>query len=298
MEMIQISERCFYFNGAVNIGYMTDGESGLMIDAGLDKSAAKKVKRKLGEKGMPLTDLFITHAHADHYGGAQELVKGGGVTVYAPALEEAVLRYPILEPYYLFQGNEPPAELRNKFLEGPPLTADAVVEEGECRIGPFAVELVELGGHSMYQLGLLADGVLFAADGYFGTDQLAKHKIPYLIDAGKTIASLNKLLGMECDGAVPGHGQFEKEWQKTVQANLDYHEKVLASMVSLLENEGGLLSQEDLVRLMCKTWNVHLNNLGSWALYRTAVTAYAEALIARSKAEFVVHDYKMCVKLK
>ncbi len=298
MKMIQISERCFYFNGAVNIGYVTDGTSGLLIDAGLDKSAAKKVKRQLGEKGLPFTDLFITHAHADHYGGAQELLKEGGITVYAPILEEAVLKYPILEPYYLFQGNEPPADLRNKFLEGPPLTVDVIVEGGKRQLGPFSVDLVELAGHSMYQLGVLVDGVLFAADGYFGTEQLEKHKIPYLIDADKTIESLNKLLGMECAGAVPGHGQFETEWLKTVQANLEYHEKVIGSMSSLLENEGGMLSQEDLVSLMCKTWDVKLNNLGTWALYRTAVTAYAEALIARSKAEFVVHDNKMCVKLK
>lgn len=44
MEFKEIAAGCYYFNSAVNIGYIVneDESKGMLIDAGLESSAAKK----------------------------------------------------------------------------------------------------------------------------------------------------------------------------------------------------------------------------------------------------------------
>ncbi|KHE72060.1 MBL fold metallo-hydrolase, partial [Halobacillus sp. BBL2006] len=69
MSFQQLNASCYYYQSSVNIGYVHSGDTGLLIDAGIDKSSIKKVLKELNKKELPLTHLFITHAHSDHYGG-------------------------------------------------------------------------------------------------------------------------------------------------------------------------------------------------------------------------------------
>lgn len=288
MKFIKLTEHCFYFQAAVNIGYIKSGRYGMLIDAGLDLQAAKKVTRQLTEHNYPLTHLFITHAHADHYGGAAHIQEKHDVHTFASKEEAAILRNPILEPLYLFQGNKPLPELRNKFLEGTPIFINEEVEEGVHQFGDVPFECIAFPGHSLMQLGVKADGILFAADSYFGIEQLRKHKIPYIIDADDTLISLEKLLTIDCQGAVPGHGTYEETFKETVRQNVHYHQHVLAVVSDILSE--GTLSQEKLIQKMCSHFDVNPQTLSSWLLYRTAIIAYVTKLIKENKAKITIED--------
>ena len=56
---------------------------------------------------VELAAVIVTHAHADHFGGAGEVKKRTGAPVLAPAFEAAVVENPVLEPVYLFTGAQP-----------------------------------------------------------------------------------------------------------------------------------------------------------------------------------------------
>ncbi|MCM3595176.1 MBL fold metallo-hydrolase [Metabacillus idriensis] len=294
MKLIQLSDKCFYFQGAVNIGYIKSGNSGMLIDAGLDAQAAKKVCRQLTDQSFPLTHLFITHAHADHYGGAAYIQEKHHVYTFASKEEAAILTNPILEPLYLFQGNKPLPELRNKFLEGAPIIIDEEAAEGEHQFGDVLFECIAFPGHSLMQLGVKADGILFAADAYFGTEQLKKHKIPYIIDAEDTLQSLEKLLTIECLGAVPGHGSYEEGFRETVKQNIAYHQHVLDVLYSFLLS--GPHTHEQIIQKMCRQFDVNPPSLSSWLLYRTAITAYATKLVKDQQAQMVIEDAILYLK--
>ncbi|MBM7554000.1 MBL fold metallo-hydrolase [Thalassobacillus pellis] len=298
MEFIRINDHCCYFHGAVNIGYVHDGDNGLIIDAGIDKSTSKKVLRELENRGLPVTHLFITHAHADHYGGAAHIQSKYPVHTIAPHLESAILENPILEPLYLFGGNDPISELRNKFLEGPPIKVDSHITEGVQSFAGMELEFVLLPGHSYQQLGVKAFDVLYAADSYFAIDQLKKHRIPYITDAKLTIKSLEKLLQIKCSGAVPGHGEYEEDFKATVRGNIDYHQKLLDWLrIFISGNEEGI-SHEAVVRDMCNHFSANPSQLGQWLLFRTAVTAYVTALYHEGSVIFSIKNNTWLIEPK
>ncbi|MGV2621844.1 UNVERIFIED_CONTAM: MBL fold metallo-hydrolase [Halobacillus marinus] len=283
MSFTAINDHCFYWEGSVNIGYVNKGESGLLIDAGLDRSSIKKVLKEIRKRDLPLTHLFITHAHADHYGGASYVQEQYDVHTMAAPLEEAVLRYPQLEPLYLSGGNDPVPELNNKFLQGPPVRIDDVVGAGKFPIGEMEGETFFLPGHSYHQLGIKVEGVLYAADSYFGIDTLHKHKIPYLTDAHAALESLRQLRNIPCEGSLPGHGEYETDHTAVIDANIAYHEGILHWLHRFIIGRDGV-SQEEVITAMCSRYEVETKGLSQFLLYRTAVTAY---LIGLKKAGLI-----------
>ncbi|WP_246938553.1 MBL fold metallo-hydrolase [Bacillus pinisoli] len=300
MEFIQINENQYYFKAAVNIGYVKQAHSnkGLLIDAGLDQQSMKKVLRKLDEEKLPVTHLFVTHSHADHYGGAAFLQEKFGVYTMAPYLEEAILRYPILASSSFFQSNLPIDELRNKFIEGQAIHIHQVIHEGVYEIDGFHLEFISLPGHSLNQLGVKVNDLLYASDSYFGTEALDKHKIPYIVDLEQTFHSLEKLQKINCEGAIPGHGEFEEKFQSTITANQEKHQEILHSIKEIIDIHPNGISHEQLVQLMCNRWDVVLTNMTSWALYRTAITSYLTMLYKNQEIQLDIIQNTLTVRKK
>ncbi|UOQ92858.1 MBL fold metallo-hydrolase [Halobacillus shinanisalinarum] len=292
MSFEQINAHCYYYNSAVNIGYVHDGETGLMIDTGIDPSSVKKMLKELKKRELPLTHLFITHAHADHYGGAAYIQEQFNLKTITPVFEEAILQNPLLEPLYLFGGNDPLPELQNKFLQGPKMHVDQAVTEGTLQIGSLHVETYLLPGHSYHQLALLTKGVLFAADSYFSESQLRNHKIPYVTDTDATLKSLDRLLNIPCDGALPGHGLYEENFKDTVKANIHYHNELLQWMEAYLQNYPEGVSHEQMVSAMCSYYSVNVQQFSQWLLFKTAVTAYLVALKKQDRVNDKIDEYR------
>ncbi|TYS65762.1 MBL fold metallo-hydrolase [Sutcliffiella horikoshii] len=297
MEFHSITDNVYYFQGSVNIGYVrfSSGE-GMLIDAGLEEQAMKKVLKTLKIKELPLTHLFITHAHADHYGGAAYLQRHQKVYTMAPKLEAAILQEPILEPLYLFHGVNPIQEWRNKFLEGKPIKVDLILEDtGEVKVGESHFQTVDLPGHSYHQFGVIVEDVLFAADAYFGVEIIHKHGIPYIVDAKQTIESLEKIKNLPCAGAIPGHGSYEVNFLATIEENLQVHQEIENLLYTLVNQEVDGITIEQLVTKSCMEKGITIRNVPSFMLFRTAVTAYLTKLIQEGRVELIVCNNQLVV---
>ena len=64
--------KIYVFQAPTNTGILIDESKGTaaMIDSGIDDSQARKVYRRVTEElGVQVTEIFTTHAHADHCGG-------------------------------------------------------------------------------------------------------------------------------------------------------------------------------------------------------------------------------------
>ena len=70
--------------------------------------------------------------------------------MYAPSWDEAVLRYPLLQPVCLFAGADPPAALRTGFLLAEPSRVDHVYDAGMTEVDGVALE-TDLAGWTLRQ---------------------------------------------------------------------------------------------------------------------------------------------------
>lgn len=217
-----LAPHTYYLPGAVNVGILANAQhEALVLDTGGDKEHGRTIRKVTEAAGLRLVALLNTHSHADHYGGNDYLARNLNLPVWAPEFEEAVLRYPYLEPMYLFGGAAPLAGLRNKWLEGKASPVDHVytVEEGSLTVGPFEVMRHVTSGHAVRQVAIGVGPVCFAADAFFGAEVLAKYEIPFVHDVAGQLATLERLLTLPYEIFLPGHGEPTREVAQAVAAN-------------------------------------------------------------------------------
>jgi len=285
--LVELEDGVWCLAGGVNSGLVLTDSGLVAIDTGLDRGAANRILRAAEQIGRPIEAVVNTHAHADHHGGNAQLVRRLGVPVYAPAVEEAVIREPRYEPIYLFGGAAPIAALRNRFLQAEPSPVDHVFSPGDTLlIGGRSLHVVGLAGHSIAQAGIRAGSVLFAADSFFGLDALGKHGVPYLVDAGEARATLERLRGDTARWFVPGHGEPLADPAATLDANHDVIERTLGWLAERLAH--GPAATEDLLADLAATFDLKVEDATGFVLYRATLLGYLTTLERHEAARAVV----------
>jgi glyoxylase-like metal-dependent hydrolase (beta-lactamase superfamily II) len=206
--LTKLSERVFILPGGVNIGVLRiDDRRCALIDTGLNDSSAKKaIKAARDGLGSDVVAIVTTHGHADHFGGNATVVKRTGARVYAPALDEAILKYPILQPALLYGGADPIDSMRTNFMLADPSPVDVIYDAGPLDVDGLRVDAVSLAGHSPNQMGILVDDVFFAADVVLPESVLDKYRIPYLFSLTDHLTALDRCTEVSANHVVPGHG--------------------------------------------------------------------------------------------
>ena len=128
--------RCLSDNFGV---LLHDPETG--ATAAIDAPEAAPVEAALKETGWTLTDILVTHHHADHTGGIEALKRKYGCRVVAPAGEPGKI----------------PA-------------VDETVREGDrVKVGNLSASVIETPGHTLDHIAYWfhADKVVFAGDTLF-----------------------------------------------------------------------------------------------------------------------------------
>jgi glyoxylase-like metal-dependent hydrolase (beta-lactamase superfamily II) len=280
MNLNKIKENTYFIDGAVNLGVITRGRDALLIDAALDESVSRKVRRLLEENRLNLKAMVITHAHADHCGGAAYLVKATGAKVYATMGEKSVLETPVLEPVYLFGGAYPPAALRTKFFHSPGVLVDGVIAPGVSKVAGFDVEIISLKGHSLDQVGVVSEGVLFCADAVFAQEVLEKHGIPLHADIKSALEAFDWIQSSTYDFYLPSHGGLTQEISPVVAANRRIVEDVMAVVLAAAESP---CSIGDIIAAACAKVGYSINNTGAYYLTHLTIMAYVGYLLEQKR---------------
>ncbi len=301
MQLNQVGAGVYYIDAGVNLGLVAaqegSGESSsaapdglreaLLIDAGMDETVAKRVLRLLGEQGFALRAVAITHAHADHSGGAAYLARATGAKVLASPFERTGLEFPFWEPIYLFGGAFPPAALRTKFTLAPAVGVDGALVPGPTAVPgcPFEVEVVPLPGHSLGQVGIAVRGVLFCADAVVGPEVVTKHGVPLNAHLDRTLETFDLLEGRAATRSdrffVPAHGRPGPEIAPFVEANRARVTEVLDFLTRAVS--AGPRSVEDLVAATSGRFGTVITGLSQYYLAHLTILAYAGHLIDRGE---------------
>lgn len=215
-ELIQVTDRSYYIQCPAKIGLVRlEGDQVCLIDSGSDKDAGRKVRQILDANGWRLAAIYVTHSNADHIGGCQYLQKQTGCRIFAPGIEQAFTRYPVLEPSFLY-GGYPFRELRNKFL----MAKESPAEELVPASLPEGFAVIPLPGHFFDMVGFRTpDDVVYLADCLSSRETLDKYQIGFLYDVAAYLDTLEKVKGLSARLFVPAHAEAAED----ISALADYN---------------------------------------------------------------------------
>jgi glyoxylase-like metal-dependent hydrolase (beta-lactamase superfamily II) len=296
MELIKLTDSAYQLRGGTNAGLIVQDRQAVLVDTGLDRDAAKKILRAIESLHLQLAAIVITHAHADHFGGASFLRSRTGAPVYAPGLEAAIVANPLLEPLYLFSGAAPPPILRHKFTLAEACPVDALVEPGEVVMSGVSIRVIPAPGHSPNQVMIAAGRACFIADACFAPEILQKHGIPFYVDvvqAAATLALLAQLDGLY-DAFVPGHGEVVSSIGPWAGDNAARLAEIRQSVAQALRDAAEL---GDILLSTTKRLKVAIESPVVYYLTQTTVLACLSALEAAGGAAARVIDNRLCWRL-
>ena len=217
-ELIQISERSYYIQSPAKIGLVRlSGRDVCLIDSGNDKDAGRKVRQLLDKNGWNLTAIYNTHSNADHIGGNRYLQAQTGCRIYAPGIDCAFTRHPVLEPSFLY-GGFPCKDLCHKFL----LAQESDAEELTKDCLPEGFEIIPLPGHFFDMVGYRTkDDVVYLADCLSSKETLDKYQITFHYDVSACLDTLQMVKTLPGKIFVPAHAEAAEDIAELAQYNMD-----------------------------------------------------------------------------
>ncbi len=288
---VELTSRVGYMAGGTNIGVVrVDDTHVLLIDTGLNDTPVRKALRAIATQlDAEVSGIVTTHGHADHFGGNAFAVKRTGAKVYAPPMEDAVLRHPALQPAFLYGGADPIDSLRGRFLLADASPVDEILEDGTVNIDGVDIEVIDLRGHSPNQRGILVDGVFFCADVVFPLTALEKYRIPYLFSLTDHLKALDTAAEVACSHVVPGHGPKENQIDGILSANRAAIEEVLSCIQDLSEEPVGL---DDLCAGLFERMEIVVVDAPAYYLLRPTVAAYLTHLTRIGELSHEISAYR------
>jgi glyoxylase-like metal-dependent hydrolase (beta-lactamase superfamily II) len=285
-----LTDRVGYIPGAVNVGVVrADDDRFILIDTGLNDTSGKKAVKAIQELGGTVAAIVTTHAHADHFGANATVVKRTGAQVYAPAIDEAVIRYPILQPSLLYAGADPPSTLRGRFLLADPSPVDVVFDSGTLPVAGVTLQIIDLAGHSPNQKGFLVDGVFFSADVALPESVLEKYRIPYLYGVGDHLDAVATAKAVEADWVVPGHGSVGPDIDDTLERNRTL---VLQVADRIQEFAATPATANDLMARVLASYDAPVADHPAYFLLHPTIFAFLSYLYGLGALETAVEGYQ------
>jgi glyoxylase-like metal-dependent hydrolase (beta-lactamase superfamily II) len=208
--------------------YLLEGERGsnvyllvsdgmlALVDTGA-AGAAARITDRLQTGGYALLDLrciVLTHAHADHTGGAADLARRSGARVLAHRDE-----VPFVQQEVSLPAASPLAGLLNRlgdrFLRAEPCAVSEVLEDGQWLTSLGGLKVLHTPGHTPGSLCLYHPGrrILFCGDALFNANPLtgrAGLRLPLplvTVDQAQALESVRRLSTLPVEVLCPGHGE-------------------------------------------------------------------------------------------
>ena len=215
-----------------NVYLLSGGEELALVDAGAGPGEARILEnvRSLGYDPERIEHILLTHAHADHAGGAASLSEKVGAQVYLSELEREALENADEEALGLSiarrNGFYPDDYRLNPCKVDVPLGGDE-----KLRCGDLELAVMPTPGHSAGSVCFLVwveeELALFAGDTVF-----AGGRISLIVAPGSDLLvlqeSVTRLGGLGVASLLPGHGIFPLEG---AQEHIDQAIKAFGTML-------------------------------------------------------------------
>lgn len=266
-ELIQVSEQSYYIQSPAKIGLVKLNEHDVcLIDSGNDKDAGRKIRQLLDANSWHLTAIYNTHSNADHIGGNKYLQNQTKCKIYAPGIDCAFTRHPILEPSFLY-GGCPCKELRHKFLMAQESDAQELTQEAL----PQDFEIIPLPGHFFDMVGFRTpDDVIYLADCLSSVETLDKYQISFIYDVAAYLKTLETVKSLRAKMFVPAHAAASENIVDLAQYNINKVLEIADKISSICQEP---LCFEKILQKLFKDYELAIN-FEQYVLVGSTVRSY------------------------
>lgn len=205
-----------------------------------------------------------------------------GCRIYAPGIECAFTRHPVLEPSFLY-GGYPCKEMRHKFLMAQ--ESDALELTAECL--PEGLESIPLPGHFFDMVGFRTeDGVVYLADCLSSRETLDKYQIGFLYDVAAYLETLERVKAMEAKWFVPAHAEVSEDVSALAQYNIDKVLEIAEKITGICQ---GPLCFEAILQRLFSAYGLTMN-FQQYVLVGSTVRSYLAWLKDGGRLEALFED--------
>jgi len=282
-ELIQVSSISYYIQSPAKIGLVKLSDTEVcLIDSGNDKDAGRKVRQLLDANGWHLTAIYNTHSNADHIGGNKYLQGQTGCKVYAPGIDCAFTKHPILEPAFLF-GGYPCKELRHKFILAQESDAEYLTKD----VLPDGFEMINLPGHFFDMVGYRTpDHVVYLADCLSSRETLDKYQIGFIYDIAAYIKTLEMVKSLHAKMFVPAHAAATEDIIALAQYNIDKVHEIAEKIIKFCSEP---LCFEIILQRLFAEYSLEMN-FEQYALIGSTVRSYLAWLKDTGRMNAIFED--------
>lgn len=285
MELQALSDRVRLIPGVINIGViMLGGDRVALVDSGLDRRMARRVMELLGAYRLEPDVILNTHAHADHCGGNAYIQEATGCRILTSAPEAAAVANPLMQAIALY-GGAPPDELINSLVVAEPSRAEAI-DSDTLELGDLSIRVLRLGGHSIGQIGFVADGVAFLGDTLFPLHTIQKHRLLFIYDPLEHMNTLGHLRSIAATTFVGGHFQPEPRIDILLAENIRHVKDAFALLKKLLT---GPQPFDRLAKQFFGSFELHKPGWEHF-LHRATLSGFLSALKRNGEADYKIID--------
>ena len=168
-------------------------KTGMVVDPGGD---AGRIIAEIGNLGLQIKKIVLTHGHGDHTGAANELKAATDAEIAIHADDIALMKNEWLCNMFGIEYN-------------PVQQPDILLKDGDIlQIGELKFKVIHTPGHSRGGICLLGEGVLFSGDTLFN-GSIGRTDLPVAGGDYNTIINSIKTRLLTLDDATivyPGHG--------------------------------------------------------------------------------------------
>lgn len=239
LRPIQVSAHAYYVQGqagvasaanegyTANAGFVVTNDGVVVIDALGTPSLGRELIRVIRDiTKEPIKRVILTHYHADHFYGLQAF-KELGADIWA---QRGALEY--------LNGGEAEKRLAERKKDLAPWINNEtrvvrpdqwIDEEKQFALGGLHFDLIHIGpAHSPEDLVIVVkeDRVVFSGDIMF------TGRIPFVgkADSGKWLAAIDRLLRLDAQVMIPGHGAASRDPGTDLAMTRDYLTYLRAQM--------------------------------------------------------------------
>lgn len=195
--------------------YLLDGgDESALIDSGCGIESERIIKNveNVVKSGFPVGNvgkIMLTHAHADHCGGAAKLAAYYGAKVYAGALAADFLARADMESMSVAAGIECGLYPPDYTVE--PCRVIPTHDNEKIKIGDLQLQVIDAPGHSDGHVGYYLEyegkRLLFSGDLAFGKAKISLQKT-WDCRLQAYLESLRRVERMKIDALLTGHQAF------------------------------------------------------------------------------------------